>query len=50
MEKLWARPLRRVVGTKKIKAQVNLDGIDPVNDDGEVRFLIWAAKKVRAGF
>ncbi len=27
---------------QKIRAQVNLDKKDPENDDGEIRFSIWA--------
>ena len=30
---------------RKIGAQVNVDGIDPENDDGKVHFSIQAAKK-----
>ena len=35
---------------QKIGAQVNLDQIDPENDDGEIRFSIWAAKKCAQAF
>ena len=35
---------------QQIGAQVNLDQIDLENDDGEIRFSIWAAKKCAQAF
>ena len=34
---------------RKIGAQVNVDGIDPENDDGKVHLSIQAAKKMWVG-